>query len=172
MRDQWQNAKGETVTIHNCGCLTVGKHQHCRCRAPRVPAANQRRRDVVQALHATVQQVERQVQRHAAAHGMQLVRADQIAGTYLTPDGVLVASLKREQGRPQYSEPVSPWAKNEAQLTALREQVREAEGWLEANPGAPWSERTRQEENVKSLRRELTTAEFEQQLQRRRQQLG
>jgi hypothetical protein len=63
---------------------------------------------------------------------------------------------------------VSPWARNVAQLGALRMQVVKAEDAVAAAQDN-WPERTRAEQHLKALRRELQAAELETRLAVRRQ---
>lgn len=66
---------------------------------------------------------------------------------------------------------MSPWALNATDLDRLRQRVAEAEGELQTpkHQALPWPERTRNEQEAKSLRRELQVAEFEAKLEARRQ---
>lgn len=66
-----------------------------------------------------------------------------------------------------YVEPVSPWALNATQLAALRQRVAEAEAAVAA--AKEWTERTRLEQDLKVVQRELAVAEHEAQLAVRRQ---
>lgn len=67
----------------------------------------------------------------------------------------------------QYVEPVSPWALSKTELDRLRGRVREVEEQVEG--AGEWVERTRAEQELKSLQRELQSAEFEATLERKRQ---
>ena len=58
----------------------------------------------------------------------------------------------------QYMEPVHPWTLNASELDRLRGRLRVAEA--EAAKETDWVQRTRAEQNAKTLARELRSAEF------------
>lgn len=68
---------------------------------------------------------------------------------------------------PQFAEPRSPWALNSTELDRLRRRLAEAEQRAEQEPD--WVQRTRAEQDVVALRRQLQAAEFEAELTARRE---
>jgi hypothetical protein len=105
-------------------------------------------------------------QRQAMARNCNRTDAE-TAVQFLTPDGQLL-TVQHVSGPQQYAAPISPWALSASQMRRLRERILALEAWLAANPAAPWDERTRKEQELTTLRRELESAELEQRLERRR----